>query len=187
MKGTMISNLETTVTPASQDFARLVDLQQKFNAASLALETLEVAINKSAQHCAAENAAAYCVHQEELATLDAAIKVLFANHPEWRGDAKSIKTPYGSVEQRKVTELEVPNPAMTVALIEGRGAQDKAFDVQAFLRIEKEPNIEALESLTDDELAKLGCRRVSTDRVTVKPAKINAAKAVKAARKESKS
>lgn len=162
----------------SQDFARFVELQQKHSEASNKLEALEVAINVGAQSAAMASALDYVVLQEQVAKLDADLKALFEVHPEWRGDKKSVATPYGTVEQRTATELRVENPAATVALIESfmpAAAKD-------YLHITKEPNLEALERFSNDELAKLGIKRVTTERVTVKPAKVNVAKAVKAAK-----
>src|SRR5215469_16564585 len=111
----------------TQDFARLVELQQQYNARHNTLELLEVTVNKCSLAAAEPHAAAYVVLQEDLNKLEGEIKSLFEKHPEWRGDKKSVATPYGSVEQRTATELEVANPALTVVLIEARGQQDKEF------------------------------------------------------------
>jgi hypothetical protein len=165
-----------------QDFALLVELQQAHSETTLKLEQVETQMSVSALKAATNSAPDYVVLQERLARLDEGIKSLFAKHPEWRdGAKKSVKTPYGSVEQRTVTELEVANPAATVALIEQRAKSDSKFDAGAFLRIEKEPNLEALEALSDEELAMLGVSRVKSERVTVKPAKVSAKAVTKAA------
>jgi hypothetical protein len=166
----------------SQDFARLVELQQQHTDATLGLERLEGCMSADALKAATKSATDYVVLQERLAALDAEIRALFTRHPEWReAGKKSVKTPYGSVEQRTATELDVPNPAATVALIRARAREDDKFDPSLFLRVETEPNLEALEALGDDELAKLGITRKSSERITVKPAKVSAAKVVKAA------
>lgn len=170
----------------SQDFAKFVDLQQQYTATHNKLQELEVTINSASQRCVEGLAPEYVVLQEELSRLDADIKALFEKHPDWRGDKKSVVTPYGGVEQRSVVELEVPNPAMTVSLIKARGQSDKQFVAEDFLHIEEEPNIEALERLNDSDLAKLGVNRKKRESITVKPAKVNVAKAVKAAKKPAK-
>ena len=172
------------VAGQSQDFARFVELQQQHTEMTNKLEALEVTINRSAQAAATASAEAYVVLQENLAKLDTELKVLFEKHPEWRGEKKSVGTPFGSVEQRKTTELEVANPAITVALIEAKAKTDQQFKAENFLHIFKEPNLEALEGMTDSELSELGIKRVTTERVTVKPAKVSVAKAVKAAKKQ---
>ena len=179
----MISTNENVGGSSSaQDFAQFVELQQKYTEASTQLDALEVRINESSQKVAQAHAADFIVLQETVAELDAQLKELFGRHPEWRGDKKSVSTPYGSVEQRTAKELQVPNPAMTVALIEAKGKSDPAFQSATFLHVTTEPNLEALERLSDETLAGLGITRVETQRMSVKPAKVNVAKAVKAAK-----
>jgi hypothetical protein len=178
----MIMEIDPGASGQSQDFARFVELQQQHTETNNALEALEVKINKSAQDVAKTSAEAYVVLQEKLSNTDVELKALFDKHPEWRGDKKSVATPFGSVESRKATELEVPNPALTVALIKAKGAQEPQFKAADYLHVEEEPNLEALEAMTDDALALLGVNRKVSERVTVKPAKLNVAKAVKAAK-----
>lgn len=149
---------------------------------STKLAELEVLINLRAQKAAEAAAAEYVILQEETSRLEGSLKALFERHPEWRGPKKSVNTPYGDVAQRTVTELEVPNPAMTVALIEARGKSEPAFRAEDFLRVEKSPNLEALEGLNDGDLARLGVNRKSREAISVKPAKVSVAKVVKAAK-----
>ena len=178
----MISTTEN-LGGQSQAFASFVELQQQHTELSNQLDQLEVTINRDAQASAKASAEAYIVLQENIAALDIKLKAFFAAHPEWRGEKKkSVSTPFGSVEQRTANELEVPNAAMTVAMIEACGKSDAAFKADDFLHVSKEPNLEALERLDDSALAKLGINRVTTERVTVKPAKVSVAKAVKAAK-----
>jgi hypothetical protein len=176
----MIANIDP-IAAASQDFARLAELQQAHTKATTALEKLEVQMNEQSQKSASAFATDYVVLQEAVTKLDAEITALFSRHPEWR-DGKSVKTPFGEVAQRTVTTLEIANPAVTVTLIEARGKAEPGFDAELFLRREVSPNVEALEGLPDAELAKLGVSRVKTEKITVKPAKVSVAKAVKAAK-----
>lgn len=169
----------------SQDFARLVELQQKHSETTLALEAVETKMSRASLAAANLSATDYVVLQESLAGLDEQIKALFTRHPEWReGDKKSIKTPFGEVSQRTAKELEVPNEAATVVLIEARQKQDATFDSAAFLHVTKKPNLEALEAWSDDELALVGITRKETEKVTVKPAKVKAAAVAKAAKNQ---
>jgi hypothetical protein len=168
--------------PNAQDFAKFVDLQQQLNATHSRLQELEVTINRGAQKFAEMHSTEFVVLQEDFSRIDAALKAIFEKRPEWRGDKKSVTTPYGAVEQRTVVELEVPNPAMTVALIKARAQSDKEFVAADHLHIEEEPNLEALAKMDDAELAKLGVNRCKRESVNVKPAKMNVAKAVKAAK-----
>ncbi|HMJ88765.1 MAG TPA: host-nuclease inhibitor Gam family protein [Candidatus Acidoferrum sp.] len=180
----MISNTESVAGAAiDQSFARLVERQQEFTDVTLALEKLEVKMSDDALKAAGKYATEYVVLQERLAKLDGEIAALFLSHPEWREkDQKTVKTPYGSVEQRKATKLEVNNEALTVALIKARGIEDPKFNAALFLHVEESPNLEALEGLDDTQLLKLGVARKTNEKITVKPAKVEAAKAVKAAK-----
>jgi hypothetical protein len=173
----MIANIDP-IAGTAQDFARLTEALQTLSRRSNELEALEVKMNEQAQKSAGAFAADYVVLQEALAKLDGIVKELFAAHPEWRGPNKSVKTPFGEVSQRSVTELDVPNEAMTVALIEAQFSEAAAD----YLHIDKAPNLEALERLGDDALAKLGVQRKKREQVTVKPASVSVAKAVKAAK-----
>lgn len=173
----------TDLKVSSQDFAQFVDLQQQHTHFSTKLAELEVRLNKVSQSAIAAAVPEFVVLQEEATRLETQIKDLFAKHPEWRdAKKKSVGTPYGSVEQRASEELDIPNEAMTVALIEATGKADPNFKAADFLHIEKLPNREALERLGDDALTVLGVSRVKKETITVKPAKVNVAKAVKAAK-----
>lgn len=165
-------------------FARFIELQENHTRLSQELAQLEVTINREAMAAASSNAEAYVVLQEEIGKLEIELKLLFERHPEWRGDHKSVTTPYGSVKQHTSKELDVPNDAMTVALIEGRATLEKGFKAEDFLHITKKPNLEALERLNDDELSKLGVNRLKKETITVKPAKVSVSKAVNAAKQE---
>lgn len=181
----MIAPFEPTASAHSQDFARLVELQQQHSETTHALEALENKMSLAALDAASENAEAYVINQEKLASLDDEIKALFEAHPEWReAGKKSVKTPFGSVEQRSATELVIPNPEATVILIEARAAKDKEINAANFIRVEKTPNVEALEAWSDDELSKVGITRKTSEKITVKAAKVKAAAVVKAAKRK---
>ena len=166
----------------TQDFARLVELQELYTSTSNKIATLEASTNTFVNDTLKGQVPDFVVLQETLAKCDQEIRELFKRNPQWKGPNKSVKTPFGEVGERTTTEMDIPNPAMTVALIKGRGASDPAFKSSDFLHVEELPSKEALERLKDDELADLGVRRISTESITVKAAKVNMAKAVKAAK-----
>lgn len=169
-------------TQTAQDFAKFVDLQQLHTSTYNRLQKLEVTMNEDSQKAAEKHSADYVVLQEDFSKLDAELKAFFEKFPEWRGDKKSVTTPFGSVEQRTVVEIEITKPQVTVALIKARGLTDKDFTAADFLHVEEKPNIEALERLDDAQLAALGAQRVRRESVTVKPAKVSVAKVTKAAK-----
>lgn len=108
---------------------------------------------------------------------EAEIKDLAKRHPEWC-DGRTIKTPYGTVKFTRTTSLEIPNPEVTLTLI--KASSDAEFRARA-VRVIEEPAKEALENLDDEALAKLGVKRVVSDSITVKPAKVDMGKAGKPA------
>lgn len=170
-----------------QDFAHFVDLQEQHTHITTKLADLEVVINRDSQAVVSQKVPEFVVLQEEVTRLETLLKDLFAKHPEWRdAKKKSVSTPYGEVQTRSSEELEIPNEAMTVVLIEAREKTDANFKASDYLHVEKKPNREALERCTVDELTKLGVSRVKKETITVKPAKVNVAKAVKAAKQPTK-
>lgn len=169
----------------SQDFARLIELQQEHTKSSTELERIQTVMTADSQAAAAAQTTDYVIHQERVAAMEREIRALFARNPQWLTDGeKTVKTPFGSVSSRSVASLEIPDAEATVVLLELRAVKDKDFDASLFIRTQKVPNVEALESLDDAELSKLGVTRTKTERVTVKAAKMDAAKVVKAAKKK---
>lgn len=114
--------------------------------------------------------------QSELSDVEAAIETLAIRHPEWFAKVKTIKTPFGSVASRSTTKIEVSNEEATIALLETRGDEGKPF-----LRERKYLSIESLEALDDGELKRLKLKRVTTEKITISPAKVDLGKAVKKA------
>jgi hypothetical protein len=170
----------------TQDYPRFVELLQSHAALTHRLGEIESRLNLRQLAAAGDVLVEFVIINEDIALLDTAIKDLFLAHPEWRGAAKSVSTPFGAVESRSSTEIDVPNEPMTVALIQARGKTDPEFKADLYLRVTIEPNVEALESLDDSALEKLGGRRVKKETVTVKPAKVKAGAAIKAAQAAAK-
>lgn len=117
--------------------------------------------------------------QAELSDVEARIELLALKHPEWFAKTKTIKTPFGTVASRSTTKVEVPNEEATIALLELRGQESEPF-----LRTRKYLSIESLEALDDGELARLKARRVTTEKITISPAKVDLGKAIKKAAKD---
>lgn len=111
--------------------------------------------------------------QEELASVEARIESLVIRHPEWFEKSKTLKTPFGTVASRTTTKIHVPNEDATIALLELQG-----HDAEPFLRTRKYLSIESLEALDDAKLARLKLSRVTTEKITISPAKVDLGKAV---------
>jgi len=119
--------------------------------------------------------------QQELADVEGRIELLAIRHPEWFAKTKTLKTPFGTVASRSTTKIEVPNEEATIALLEVRGEEGEPF-----LRTRKYLSIESLEALDDGELSRLKARRVTTEKITISPAKVDLGKAVQKATAKNK-
>lgn len=157
----------------------LVDAQAIHTEATNRMAKLEAALQDDYIDAIDGRRKEYTDLQDALTKSEATIKDIAMMHPEWFAEVKTVTTPYGSVSSRSGKKLEVANEAVSIALLEQLGP-----DAAPFLRITKELNLETLESLSDDELARVRIKRVTSESITVKPAKPNLGKAAKAAAKK---
>lgn len=115
--------------------------------------------------------------QEATAKAEQTLELLaLRNRENWFKKAKTLKVPYGTASFRSSTKIEVQNEELTIALMDSLG-----FDTDAFTRKTTALNLEALETLSDEELASLRVKRVTTDNFTFKPSSPDLGKAVAAA------
>lgn len=171
----MNTKLKNITIPDAELYRELVDQLAMFTDASNQFAALDAQIQ---QECAAVVDSVrdeYAILQNSISEHEASIKAIATAHPEWFEGIKTLKTPYGTVGFRAATKLEVPNEEMTIALLE------RCQDSDVYLRTRTFLNIEALELLTDSELAALKIQRVTADKCTVSPAKLDLGKAVKKA------
>lgn len=140
--------------------AKLADLDARFQAAHA--ELVREAFRED-----------FAELQDALGEAELQVKCLALAHPEWFEKSKTVKTPFGSVGWRTSTKLEAQNEELTLALLDRMGEEGKPF-----VRERKFLNLEALETLDDAELTRLLVLRVTTDKCTVSPAKVDLGKAV---------
>jgi len=175
----MSAKLKNMPIPSDAEYANLVDLLALHTEATTRMGELENAVQEAYLAIIDENRKLYASLQSMISDSEAAIKLSALQHPEWFQAVKTLKTPYGTVGFRSATKLEVANEEMTIALIE------RLPDAELYLRTRKFLNLEALEMLEDFALKGLKIARVTSDKCTVTPAKIDLGKAVKkAAEKE---
>lgn len=175
-----------TRTPSLQapiDFARLVELQSALNQAENVLILQEARVNTAINAVIDEARAEWVTAKLQHAEAVEEIKRLAELHPEWR-EGKTVKTPFGTVQLRDSSSLEIPNPAGTLALI--RATFPKlGLDPELYIEVTEIPKKEILETLTDLELANIGVLRETTTSITVKPARTDMAKATKSRKNKS--
>jgi hypothetical protein len=158
------------------DYQELTASLAEYTAASNALAAIEAefqaAITDLIAECYRQD---FATLQAELTEVEARIEVLAIRHPEWFARAKTLRTPFGSVASRSTTKLDVPNEEATIALLELRGEAARPF-----LRQRTYLSLEALEALEDHELHQLKVARVTTEKITISPARVDLGKAIKA-------
>lgn len=167
----------STDKQTSADYKNLIDLLSVFSEAKRRLAELENDAQSEFTQIVDDMRSDYSTAQLAVTQSEAAIQALFAKHPEWVTDKRTVKTPYGTVSARRTSKLSVANEEATILLIERRGGEAE----EKFVKTEKKLDLEALEKLSDDELKAFRIVRVQEESLTIKEAKIDLGKAVKAA------
>lgn len=171
----MSAKLKSEAIPDAATYRELVDHLAMFTDATNQFAKLDADIQMEITAMMDGVIDDYSILQTAISEHEAAIKLIALQHPEWFLAVKTLKTPYGTVGFRAATKLEVANEEMTIALIE------RQPEPELYLRSRKFLNLEALESLEDFQLKGLHIQRVTADKLTVTPAKIDLGKAVKKA------
>lgn len=142
------------------------------------LNLLQAELNKAERSLIDEHRDELVEYHERIAKAEQAIEQICRAHPDWFKKAKTLKTPYGQCSFRKSSELATPSEDASIALIKASG---RAKD---FLRTTEELDLEALEKLSDTELAAFGIIRREEEKFTAKPARVDVGKAAVEAAKE---
>jgi hypothetical protein len=171
----MSAKLKNKNVPDAETYRELVDQLAMFTDASNQFAALDARVQQEVADIIDDFREEYSILQNAISEHEATVKSIALAHPEWFEAVKTLKTPYGTVGFRSATKLEVENEELTVVLIEQLDAAD------LYLRSRKFLNLEALETLEPCELATLHIQRVTTDKCTVTPAKLDLGKAVKKA------
>ncbi len=169
-------------TPAGKpdDFASLVNLLEALTAAENNLTKLQQTLDSQHLETVRGHLPAYKELQTKVGEFEAAIEVIVTRNPQWFADKQNLATPVGAVKRTSSTKLEVADPTVTITLIK---AHKRDAD---FIRTTEELRLEVLEGLDDEQLAKLGIKRVTTHNFKTAPKVVDLGKAVKAADKTDK-
>lgn len=164
----------------SEDFKNLVDLLSIFSEATHRLAEMEANLNSEMMAAIDDYKKDYAAMQKTLTETETALEVIATRHPEWFTEKKGLKTPYGTVKFTSSNPIMVGNEELTIELIE-RDAEAAGLDPKTFIRERKELNIEALETLTPEQLAAFRLKRVPRQNFSAVAAKLDMGKAVKEA------
>ena len=172
--------MSTTATfvdaPRVGDFENAINLLSVLGEADRQLTALQADIQAGYLEIVNAHRAVYAKLQQTVSESEAALEVIARRNPSWFADAKTVKTPYGSVKFTSSKELVVANEEVSIKLIE-------AFKRPELLRTTVELNREALADLSDAELAQFALVRKPKENLTVKTEVIDLGKAVKAVEK----
>lgn len=172
--------MQATLPNTEESYTNLVNLQSVHSEATARLSEMENEMQQSWLAIVDEKRKDYAKLQAAIASAEEGIEYLATVNPQWFEKSRTLKTPYGKVQFRKTTKLEVKNEELTIALLEQLGQDSLPFLIET-----KKLNIEALEKLDTTELERIKVKRVVTDSCTITPAKVDLGKAVKAAAAES--
>jgi len=168
-----------TETAKAEDYKNLVDLLAIVAEGTARLGELENGLQQDYIDLVDARRKDYTQLQYAIGKAEESIEALALSNPAWFEKSKTLKTPYGSVAFRRSSKLDVKNEEVSILLLEQLGQ-----DGLPFIRTAKALNLEALEKLDDSELERLRIKRVSSESLTIKPAKVDLGKAVKSAEKQ---
>lgn len=155
------------------DYKNLVDLLAIFSEATARQNALAAQLNQEYLDKVDEHKAEYTENQDKLSQAESAIGALIDRHPEWFDKKKTLTTPYGQVKVSSGKKIIAPSEEASMRLIRAEGKAD------AYIRSKDELDREALEELSDEELAKYGLVRQKTLSVKITAAEVELGEAIK--------
>lgn len=176
MNNTPATTETFAAAPRTGDFENVVNLLSVLGEANRKLTALQADIQAGYLDLVNAHRGVYGKLQQTVTETEAALEVIARRNPSWFADAKTVKTPYGSVKFTSSKELVVANEEVSIKLIE-------AFGRPELLRATTELNREALAELSDAELAQFALVRKPKENLTVKTDVVDLGKAVKSAEK----
>lgn len=165
----------STIDTNNPDYENLVKLLAILSEATARQTALEAQFNQEYLDAIDGHLAEYAANQKALSDAEAAIVLIAERNPGWFIKPRTVTTPYGSVKSTSSRKLDAPSESASIRLIKAAGREAE------FVRVVEELDREALEKLTDDELAEFGILRKPTETVKVTPATVDLGEAVKAA------
>ena len=165
---------------ASQ-YNRINELLSDFSSLNAAVEAAEAEIKTVQLAAAKELLPKHAAAKVALSSIESTLRALSDEHYQelFPTEKRTHKTPFGALEYRKSSSLEIEDEEKSILKIEARFEAD----MTRFIRTRKELNIEALEELDDDYLALVGIVRKHKDNFKVVPFALMADKPAKKAAK----
>lgn len=187
----------------SADFKEAVELLSICTTVETQLAELEAQLNKKYLTEVEDVRPNYALMQATYQEASAKLEEIALKHPEWFGEKKSVKTPFGSMSFHKSTSHEAANEEVSVLLIEARlreidahlesprlnpEAKQCLFEEHNLLvnclRHNTELDFDAVAKLDEAALKKFRIARTEKNNFSIKAAKLDLGKAVKLATKQ---
>lgn len=172
--------LAPSSTARPTDFGDVVALLATLSQAEVNLAKLQQTVDADHLEAVRGHLPVYKEIQATIGDCQAALELIAARNPQWFEDKKSIATPVGELKRTTSTTIEVADPGVTMTLIK---AAKREGD---FIKVTEELRLEVLQTLNDEQLQKLGVKRVVTHNFKIAPIEVKLGKAVKAAEKSAK-
>lgn len=98
----------------------------------------------------------------ELKALNKLVEGFAIDHKDEFIDKRTKELSHGSISMRVSTSVKIISKAICLKVLKAMGKHD-------FIKTKEDPNKDMLVTLSDIELAKLSCEKVSKDNVTIEP------------------
>jgi DNA-dependent RNA polymerase auxiliary subunit epsilon len=161
-----------------EPYKNLIDLMSIHAEATTRLDAIKAELQASFLDLVDDHRAEYAELQAKITETETAIEHIARDNPSWFESARSIKTPYGQVKFHSSKKLDIPNEEASALLIQSKCSEEEQ---ERYLRTQITLNIEALEKLSDAQLAQFRINRVQNDNFSLKAGTIDLGKAVKQA------
>ena len=163
----------------SVDYLEMLELQRCHGEAVNELAKLQAEADDLLNRLLSERKELFGTLTVTVRDLEVALEAISRRHPDWFGDGKTFKTPFGVVRFFTSSELWIQNEELTASRL--ADAMGNGLVPDAALRMVVKINKEVLEGLDEKTLADLGIVRRVKDNFSVKPAKVNLGKAISSA------
>lgn len=171
-----VTDLPVEAPPTDAAFQHFTKFLALYNDKSWELATIQAQIEGAVLRVVEMHRDRFADLQQGLLWAGEMVEALARENPQWFGAGKTLRTPYGTVKFTAATRVMITtNETAVITAVEqihdeGQGVPNP------FLRRRVELNLEALAGLPEDILRDLGLARVTDDRFSFKPLRVDVGK-----------
>lgn len=160
---------------ASPEFQNLIKLLAIVSEATARNLELQAEINKEHLTLVDDHKDDYAQNQAAITLAESGIETIVERNPGWFEKKKTLTTPYGVIKVTSGNKLSIPSEGATLRLIHAAGLS------AAYIRTTEEVDKEAIEKLSDEQLAEFAIIREKTSSIKITPISVDLGKAPKEA------